>query len=47
MIVQELKSKNIKTQAGIFEKIEEAEERLNKNKIYNAIDLTTGRIREI
>ena len=44
MITQELNGKNIQTQAGLFEEIEKGRERLNQNKIENAIDSIPGRI---
>ena len=44
MIAQELNGKNIQTQAGLFEEIEKAWERLDQNKIDNAIDSIPGRI---
>ena len=44
MIAQELNGKNIQTQAELFEEIEKAWERLDQNKIDNAIDLIPGRI---
>ena len=44
MIAQELNGKNIHTQARLFEEIEKAWERLDQNKIGNAIDSISGRI---
>ena len=44
MIAQELNGKNIQTQAELFEEIEKAWERLDQNKIDNAIDSISGRI---
>ena len=44
MIAQELNGKNIQTQAGLFEEIEKAWEKLDQNKIDNAIDSIPGRI---
>ena len=44
MIAQELNGKNIQTQTGLFEEIEKTCERLDQNKIDNAIDSISGRI---
>ena len=44
MIAQELNEKNIQTQAGIFEDKETVWEKLNQNKIDNAIDSIPGKI---
>ena len=44
MIVQELNRKNIQAQAGLFEEIEKAWERLDQNKIENVIDFIPGEI---
>ena len=44
MITQELNGKNIQTQAELFKEIEIAWERLDQNKIDNAIDSIPGRI---
>ena len=44
MIAQELNGKNIQIQAELFEEIEKAWERLDQNKIDNAIDSIPGRI---
>ena len=44
MKTQELSGKNIQTQAGLFEEIEKAWEKLDQNKIDNAIDSIPGRI---
>ena len=43
MIAQELNGKNIPKQAGLFEEIEKAWKRLDRNKIGNAIDSIPGR----
>ena len=44
IIAQELNEKNIQTQAGLFEEIEKAWERLDQNKIGNYIDSIPSRI---
>ena len=44
MIAQELNEKNIQTQAGLFKEIEKAWEKLDQNKIDNAIDSIPDRI---